>query len=242
MECPSWPPWHQLSARSYLLNPGRRGIWIMKPLAPNLVGSLSICSTWAEVKGNIAGASIEIRVAGTLASSHVSETRRPLPHQRYASGESDSHRQPDYQWTDQPRVSSYHCAGRAIASEPTYGENFTAHLWPGGSGDRRDARSQNRRANRRTKRRVGQRRARLAGVECDPGQAAGQPLTLNQITCNNLTASQSTVTPVEPAMPLPAPVILTPLFEQCLPRLGVASRQRHLDVGIPAVGIPATSR
>jgi hypothetical protein len=44
----------------------------MKPLAPEVVGPVSVCSKSIEVKGNIAGATVEIRVGGQTVSSQVS--------------------------------------------------------------------------------------------------------------------------------------------------------------------------
>ena len=44
----------------------------MKPLAPELVGPISVCNISVEVKGNIAGATIEILVSEQTVSSHVS--------------------------------------------------------------------------------------------------------------------------------------------------------------------------
>lgn len=193
----------------------------MKLFAPNLVGPLSICSTWAEVKGNIAGASIEIRVAGTLASSHVSKR----PDGLYAIGVTlqanqivtasqtiNGHTSPESlpitvqaapsQLSPLTVRTSLHTCGRAVrVTGATPGAKIDVQIGAQNAGSGNAARG-------------------WAGVEYDPGQAAGLPLTLNQITCNNLTASQSTVTPVELAMSLPAPVIQTPLFE-CQTRITI---------------------
>ena len=46
----------------------------MTLLAPKVVGPLNVCSTSVEVQGNVAGATIQIVVAGNVVSSHPSTT------------------------------------------------------------------------------------------------------------------------------------------------------------------------
>ncbi len=193
----------------------------MKLLAPKLVGPLSICSTSAEVQGNIAGASIEIKVGGTLASSHLSKWPGglypigvPLQANQIvtASQSLNGNSSPDSppitvqaapsQLSPLTVTTSLHTCGRAIrVTGATPGAKIDVQIGAQNAGSGDAARG-------------------WVAVEYDPGQATGQPLTLNQSTCNNLTASQSTVTPVESAMPLPVPVIQTPLFE-CQDRITI---------------------
>src|SRR5450432_3548893 len=46
----------------------------MLPLAPEVVAPLSVCSTSVEIRGNIAGASIDILVDGSVISTHPTNT------------------------------------------------------------------------------------------------------------------------------------------------------------------------
>ena len=193
----------------------------MKLFTPNLVGPLSICSTSAEVKGNIAGASIEIRVAGTLASSHVSkrpdglyaigvtlQANQIVTASQTINGQTSPESLPITVQAAPSQLSPLtvrtllHTCGRAVrVTGATPGAKIDVQIGAQNAGSGNAARG-------------------WAGVEYDSGQAAGLPLTLNQITCNSLTASQSTVTPVELAMSLPVPVIQTPLFE-CQARITI---------------------
>src|SRR5580700_11140460 len=169
----------------------------MKPFAPEVVGPLSTCSTSVEVKGSIVGATIEILVAGTMVSSHVSKTPDHLypigvtlqanqtvtARQTTTTGQTSPESMPVIVQAAPTQLSALtvrtllHTCGRAVrVTGATPGAKIDVQIGAQNVGSGNAARG-------------------WAGVEYDPGQATGQPLTLTQITCNNLTASQSTVTP-----------------------------------------------
>jgi hypothetical protein len=194
----------------------------MTPLAPEVVGPLNVCSTSVEVRGNIAGATIEIVVAGNVVSSHMSttpdhvypigatllENQQVTARQKIATGPTSGDSLPVTVQAAPTQLSSLtvrthlHTCGRAV--------RVTGAV-PGAKIDVMIGGQQ-----------VGAEVAAKgwAGVVYDPGAGASGPLTLQQITCNNLTATQATAAPVAFTPPLSTPVIETPLFE-CQSRITI---------------------
>jgi hypothetical protein len=193
----------------------------MRPLAPEVVAPISACSNSVEVKGNIAGATVEILVNGNVASSHVSTN----PDSFYAVGVTLLANQ---KVTARQTISgqiSPESLPVTVQAAPTHLSALTIPTHPHTCG----------RAVRVTGAVPGAKIDVLIGaqsvgaaiaaggtvnIKYDPVLASGQKLTVTQIACNNVTATQSSPAAVAPPSSLPAPVIGGPLIE-CQTRITI---------------------
>ena len=192
----------------------------MKPLAPELVGPISVCNTSVEVKGNIAGAMIEILVSGQTVSSHVSTkpddvypigvtlvAGQVVTARQISGGQPSPESLPVTAQAAPSQLSALtvksmlHSCGRALrVTGAVPGAKIDVLLGTEQIGAANAVKG-------------------WAGVQYDAGNSTQSP-TIKQITCNNLTASQSAPAPVAFPSPLSAPVIQTPLLE-CQSRITI---------------------
>ena len=194
----------------------------MNPLAPEVVGPLSVCSKSVEVRGNIAGATIEIVVAGNVVSSHVSTT----PDHLYPIGATLLANQQVTARQKSGGQTSADSLPITVQAAPSQLSALTVrtHLHTCGRGVRVTGAAPGAKIDVTIGgQQIGAGVAAKGWVDVvyDAGAAASQALTLQQIACNNLTATQTTALPVTFTQPLSTPVIETPLFE-CQSRITIS--------------------
>ncbi len=186
----------------------------MKPFAPEIVGPISVCSQAVEVRGNIAGATIEILVNGSAVSSHPA----PTANSAYSvgaslnAGDEVAARQ---KFDGETSSASLPIVVQAAPQQPSA---LTIHTQPhhlgravlvtgAVPGAKVDVRIGNQTVG------FAEAISGWAKAIYDPPLSVGQKLTLKQNTCNNATTSQSSLAALALPNPLPAPLIYLPLIE-----------------------------
>jgi hypothetical protein len=193
----------------------------MKPLAPEVVAAISICSKSVRVRGNIAGATVDLLVNGNKVSSHVTT----FPDDFYPLGAAVLANQKvtaRQTITGQTSPESLPVTVQNVPAQPSALTIKTVlrscgrivRVTGAVPGAKIDAFIGAQQVG------AGTEAGGWADVIYDPPLTPGQTLTLKQITCNNLTTSQTTPAAVAAVSPLPAPVIEGPLIE-CQTRITI---------------------
>jgi hypothetical protein len=192
----------------------------MTPLAPEIVGPVSVCSSSVEVKGNIAGATIEILVNGQMVSSHVGANpdgtypigttltaNQVMTARQVSGGQTSADSLPITVQAAPSQLSALtlksvpHVCGRAIlVTGAVPGAKIDVLLGTQQAGSAKASKW-------------------WTQIPYDAGGST-QPLTVSQVTCNNLSATQNAPAPIPFPNPLPTPVIQMPLIE-CQSRVTV---------------------
>ncbi len=186
----------------------------MKPLAPEVVGPISVCSKAIEVRGNIAGATIEILVNGDPVVSHDAPTANSAYSINTAltAGDTVTARQ---KFGGETGPSSLPIIVQDVPSQPSSLTIHTRlHKW-GRAALVTGAVSGAKIELAREGQVVGAAEAISGWAKAiyDPPLNAAQTLTLKQSTCNNSTASQVSQAALDLPSKLPAPLIELPLIE-----------------------------